>query len=349
MAFKVLSCDGGGIRGYLTCLILKALQDETGFLDKVDGFFGTSTGGLIAVALADGRSQGRDMSALLDEITAIYRHRGDMIFREAERGRIRRLLHALIERSGRDSGPGLVSSHFTSRGLAEIGATLVADRTLGSILPEIVLAVPAVCLYADDDTGWAPYSLTNQELRRDGFFDMSDVPLLDIALATSAAQTFFPPHRIVTPRRDFGYFTDGGVFANNPVLNGINVAIAAGRAQGLGDIEAMSVGTGLQPSSISEEMVKNPDDWGLLKWFGLTSGAPLGALLDLGLTTSAENQYWIAHLVLDDRLVRVNPPLPRTVGLTSRDPEAYAMMEHACRTAMESRSWQQALDMLRGW
>ena len=44
MAFKVLSCDGGGIRGYLTCLILKALQDETGFLDKVDGFFGTSTG-----------------------------------------------------------------------------------------------------------------------------------------------------------------------------------------------------------------------------------------------------------------------------------------------------------------
>ncbi|SPJ31487.1 patatin-like phospholipase family protein [Falsiruegeria mediterranea] len=349
MAFKLLSCDGGGVRGYLTCLILSELHKETGFLHKVDGFIGTSTGGLLAVALADGRSQGKDLAVLMDEITSIYRNQADKIFRENEHNMFDRSFDALIHKFGFGDGPGIRSSQFTSTGLAEIGKSLVGDRELGSISPEIVLAVPAVCLHWSNRVGWAPFTLTNQELVRDDWLNLSTVKLLDMAMATSAAPTFFPPHQIVSEGRDYGYFIDGGVFANNPVLNGINVAIAAGKAKNLSDIEVISIGTGRQPISISEEMVKNPDDWGLLKWFGLTSGAPGGALLDLGLTTSAENQYWIAKLVLDERLVRLDPPLSKTVSLTSRDAKSYEQMKEASQFAMDSPYWQDALVLLQNW
>jgi len=98
MAFKLVSCDGGGIRGYLTCLILQSLHEETGFLDKADGFAGTSTGGLIAVALADGRTQGKDMAALIAELAAHYRGDADLIFQENERSFLDRALDRVLQK-----------------------------------------------------------------------------------------------------------------------------------------------------------------------------------------------------------------------------------------------------------
>ena len=52
--FLILSCDGGGIRGLITVMILQELDKQIPFLEKIDLFTGTSTGGLIALGLASG-------------------------------------------------------------------------------------------------------------------------------------------------------------------------------------------------------------------------------------------------------------------------------------------------------
>jgi len=349
MVFRLVSCDGGGIRGYLTCLILRELHEQTGLLDKADGFAGTSTGGLIAVALADGRSQGKDLSRLIGDVLAHYRDDADTIFRENERSLLDRALDEVLMKLRLNGGPGITAAQYNATGLEEIGRSLVGERTLGSLAEDLVLAVNTVCLHRNDQVGWAPFTVTNQNLRTVDWLDMSAVRLLDIALASAAAPTYFPPHHIRTDEVDYGYFADGGTFANNPVLNGINIAIAVNQAHSFDDIEAISIGTGQQPTDITEEMIKDPDDWGMLKWFGFTSNAPRGALLELLLTTSAENQYWMARLVLKDRLVRLNPPLSKVVGLTTHKPEAYDRMDEAHQSLMASREWSAAIDMLNAW
>ncbi|WP_299084190.1 patatin-like phospholipase family protein [uncultured Ruegeria sp.] len=349
MAFRLVSCDGGGIRGYLTCLILQSLHEETRFLDKADGFAGTSTGGMIAVALADGRSQGKDMSALVGKLAAHYRDDADKLFRENERTFLDKAFDDVLRKFKLGGGPGITASQYNSTGLAEIGESLVGHRTLETLDPEIVLAVNTVCLHRDDKVGWSPFTVTNQDLSHEHWLDMSAVKLLDVAMASSAAPTYFPPHLITADGVDYGYFADGGTFANNPVMNGINVAIAANHADGLEDIEALSIGTGQQPTDISEEMIKDPNDWGLLKWFGITSGATKGALIELLLTTSAENQYWMANLVLKDRLVRLNPPLPKVVGLATHKPASYDMMDIAFQASKQTHHWDKAVKLLNRW
>ena len=47
--FLILSCDGGGIRGLITAMIIQELDKQIPFLNQIDLFAGTSTGGIIAL------------------------------------------------------------------------------------------------------------------------------------------------------------------------------------------------------------------------------------------------------------------------------------------------------------
>src|SRR5262249_45256840 len=73
--YRILSIDGGGIRGIIPVVLLERLglaAGEPAWLDSVDLIAGTSTGGLIALALAAGKS--------LAEIRDMYKARGAEIF-----------------------------------------------------------------------------------------------------------------------------------------------------------------------------------------------------------------------------------------------------------------------------
>src|SRR6185437_15954911 len=55
MAYCILTCDGGGIRGLLPALLIQQLSsDVSSFLDDVSLFAGTSAGGLVSLGLASG-------------------------------------------------------------------------------------------------------------------------------------------------------------------------------------------------------------------------------------------------------------------------------------------------------
>src|SRR5690554_4752392 len=52
--FRILSIDGGGIRGVIPAMVLTAIEEKAGrpIADLFDLIAGTSTGGIIAVGLA---------------------------------------------------------------------------------------------------------------------------------------------------------------------------------------------------------------------------------------------------------------------------------------------------------
>ncbi|HYH67526.1 MAG TPA: patatin-like phospholipase family protein [Urbifossiella sp.] len=73
--YLILACDGG-VRGYLTARLIKELDQATGFLRQVDLFAGTSTGGIIALGLADDRVG-------IDRLVELYQTKAREIFSPA--------------------------------------------------------------------------------------------------------------------------------------------------------------------------------------------------------------------------------------------------------------------------
>ncbi len=373
MTYKILSCDGGGIRGYMSCLMIQKLHQDSlvpdpsnpgkqiGMLDVVDGFAGTSTGGLISIALADARARNADMTATINNLVTIYDTKGPLIFTENVWKSIHVIAAALnafidalnaflptkyqIGHLDASDLPGVFAAQFATSGVKQVATGLVADRKLNSIPSSIVLAVNTVQLDAGAKTGWRPVTLSNHAFPGGVGQGMGEIALVDAALGTSAAPTYFDPHPIATSANDYGYFADGGTFANNPVMNGIEVAVST-KAAMLKDIEAISIGTGDQPLAITPKIAED-NYWGLMQWFGLGSGAPGAALLELALSASAENETRIAEALLGDRMARVNPEMPTSIGLATlgKTKEMAQIVSAYEGTAC----WTPASDMAQRW
>src|SRR5262245_31998659 len=71
--YRILSFDGGGIRGLVTLAMLKRLETAVpGLIANTDLFAGTSTGGIIALGLAAGKP--------VEELISLYQDNGEKIF-----------------------------------------------------------------------------------------------------------------------------------------------------------------------------------------------------------------------------------------------------------------------------
>lgn len=81
--FRVLALDGGGLRGIFTAAVLCEAERVFGpaFIESVDLLVGTSTGGIIALGLASGKTP--------SDLLGFYRNAGPRIF--AHPRRIRQL------------------------------------------------------------------------------------------------------------------------------------------------------------------------------------------------------------------------------------------------------------------
>ncbi len=335
MAFRLLSCDGGGIRGYIVSTLIQQLNKATNnkLLNGVSGFSGTSTGGLISIALASGVS--------IDDMVNIYATKAAEIFTKnswTSKTKQEQEMAAL-------TGPGFLSCEYTSDGLRKVLSPYLGSKTLGQI-GTAMLAVNSAQLYdkSDNPARWSPATLNNKTIGA----DYSQVQLMDAALATSAAPTYFPPHLIPS----LGYFADGGTFANNPVLNGIDTALAANLASSIADIEVISFGTGISPQGITEAGIGNPLDWGVSSWLWpkkTDTGTPATPLLNLTLDLAAQNLGEIAQRMMGPSLVRINPVLPAPVALDEYTAQDYKIMNEAIQAAMNSPQWAQAIQMVNCW
>ncbi len=205
---RILSLDGGGIRGILTLQYLKAIEtmlrkrfnDESLLLcDYFDLIGGTSTGSIIAAGLACGKS--------VDELQKLYTDLGASVFQP---GAVRKWLPSPLQ--------GKFVSKFPSGPLEEqLNEVLGADTPLGSDDIRTGLMIMTKRL----DTG-SPWPLNNcgrgKYAAQDGALRLARV-----VRASTAAPTYFDPEEIQIQSRDGAavdaVFVDGGVTPfNDPAL-----------------------------------------------------------------------------------------------------------------------------------
>ncbi|MET4323586.1 CBASS cGAMP-activated phospholipase [Bradyrhizobium sp. RT5a] len=190
--YKILSIDGGGIRGIFPAAFLAKLEHhlDAPLVSYFDLIAGTSTGGIIAIGLGLGLSA--------KDILKLYEEQGRAIFGQ-QHGAIANFVFQRW-RGARQ----LIASKYSSKPLHDALAGALGDRRLGESQTRLV--VPA----------WHPMLervyiyKTAHHPRLETDYRVSAV---DAAMATAAAPTFLNPHTT----EDAIELVDGGVWANNPI------------------------------------------------------------------------------------------------------------------------------------
>jgi uncharacterized protein len=224
---RVLSIDGGGIRGIIPALVLAEIEQRSGkrVFELFDMIAGTSTGGILACALC------APDPLPADQLVGLYEEEGPHIFDRSVWQRIR-------------SAEGLLDEKYNATALDRALERFLADKRLADTKPDLL--VPA---YNMGEPG--PYFFKSRKAREKG----EDFPLSVVARATSAAPTYFEPFPL-----DDHALVDGGVFATNPAMCAFAEVM---RFQPTADIVLLSLGTGQRTRQRTFADVK---DWGLIEW-----------------------------------------------------------------------------------
>jgi len=233
--FKILSIDGGGIKGLYSASVLARIEEKTGkkIGDHFDMICGTSTGGLIALAL----SIGTPAQAVAD----MYYEKGSKIFPVSEFRLVR-----YFQRTGQFLKQLLFWGKFSALPLKEILTEMYGDRTMGDA--GNLLNIPSYNLL----TGMPRvFKYPHKEGK---YFMDKDIKMVDVALATSAAPTYLPIHE----HRNILY-ADGGLWANNPALTGLLEAVQffVGPGKEFDSFDILSVSGGTQPSGWASTSKRN--------------------------------------------------------------------------------------------
>src|SRR5690606_15673309 len=201
---KILSIDGGGIRGIIPGMLLAALErrlkrqsgdPDAAIVDYFDFFAGTSTGGiLICLLLCPDEQNPSRPNFTAQEALDLYVMHGGEIFKA---GFFRRMIAKF----------GLLSERYPSANLEQVLSTYFADTRLSQLLKPCIITA------------------YNIELRKTHFFrqqaaiargETRDFYLRDVCRATSAAPTYFSVAEVYSMSRTRYPLLDGGVFAPNP-------------------------------------------------------------------------------------------------------------------------------------
>jgi len=192
--FKILSIDGGGIKGLYSATILKKFEEKFDCLtsDHFDMICGTSTGGLIALAIS--------LKIPASDICKFYEEKGPEIFPRQTK------FESFIKQT-------FYRGKFNDTGLRNALQSIFSDKKIRD--SNNLLCIPSYSI-----TEHKPYvfKYDHSDLERD-----NNSSMVEIGLATSAAPTYFPLANL--PSNHNTQFIDGGVWANNPSLIGILEAL----------------------------------------------------------------------------------------------------------------------------
>ena len=187
--FKILSVDGGGIKGLYSSKILEHLEEkfQCSISDYFDLLCGTSTGGLIALALS--------LKIPAKEISDFYDKKGPKIFPKF------RKVTFLGKTYSRGTIKQLISGgKFSDKNLKEALIDIFGEKKIGE-------SNNLLCIPSYNITEARPFIFRYDH--KEGKLNRDNKALyVDVALATSAAPTFFP--MVDIPYYDNKQFIDGG-------------------------------------------------------------------------------------------------------------------------------------------
>jgi hypothetical protein len=327
--FRVLTIDGGGMRGFYSATVLQKLarhfdpcwgQNDPDLGRAFDLICGTSTGSILACGLTSGIP--------LRNIRDLYVNQGPSIFpRPKPLGHehmgiwpIR--LKALWKWGLRH----IASPSANAANLQEALEKQFAQETLGKVHKrrKIALCIPTVNAANHQSVVLKTPHIPDKHLD-------NDWTLANACMASSAAPVFMPiykaPHPDGEPHSQ--YYADGGLWANNPVLVGLIEALHM--TKGKRAVEIVSVGTCGQPTGGPLDRTER----GLFHW---TAGI---GILDMSMSAQVSGFGFMANLLaqglretgLDVRILRLkeNPASPEeysAMGLDRADQRAVQTMNN---------------------
>jgi uncharacterized protein len=221
---RIISIDGGGYLGLATASFLQAVEHRQGMTAaaRFDLFCGTSTGAIIALALAAGKTA--------NEVVALYERLGPCVFKPkpVRKGNIGLLLDFLEHRAhARHDNAPLRSALDQAFGRLTLGDLREAGKRVLITAFNVSAGGPRIF-----KTNHAPELVLHDRYT-----------VTDVALASSAAPTYLPLVELPDPVSGIPErFCDGGMVTNSPALLGYAEAVSAlgCRAE---DVEILSLGT----------------------------------------------------------------------------------------------------------
>ncbi len=255
-----MSLDGGGIKGIFSAAVLANLEEDYDIkiTDHFDLITGTSTGGIIAMALGIGMSP--------RQIVDFYISEAPIIFASKPFVKVMQYLR----------------SKYSSEGLGYSLEKCFGDKQLKDSNKRLV--IPAYNLGKDDV--YLFKTAHHKRFQRDW-----KVKMRQVALATSAAPTFFPAFSAIDNIR----LIDGGIWANNPIMVGITEAIGV-LGKSLESIKVFSIGTTYDLVKRSKKL----DSGGFWHW----KKDAVTALLNAQTVGSFKQSV---HLLGPEKVVRLDP------------------------------------------
>lgn len=269
--FRILSIDGGGIRGIIPAAVLSSverhIQRVRGDAGKIGDYFdlvaGTSTGGILAcLYLMPDEQDPKKARFSAEDGLKLYMENGDDIFDRSVWQKISSL-------------GGVKDEKYSADALEETLRRFLKDKKLSDLIRPTLITAYALRQYR-------PFFFTQHDALKSG---ADDFLAWQVARATSAAPTYFeaamPDNCDDIPNAQ--PMIDGGVFANNPTACALVESLSLmGQGSDIRDVVILSLGTGLSPKSISFSQCK---DWGLVEWL-----RPIIGILQEGVSQTVDYQ-----------------------------------------------------------
>lgn len=236
----ILAVDGGGIRGIIPAIVLAEIERRLHkpISSLFDIVAGTSTGGILAVGLSKPTSDGTPEFSAQDMVE-LYLNNGRTIFS-------RPLWHKLL------SLWGLVEEKYQANAFDKLlkekfGDTRLKDSLTNTIVP---------CYETEHAF---PFFYKSHLAKIDA---ERDFPMRDVVRSTTAAPTYFEPHKVLSgPNDEHFSHIDGGVYANNPAMCAYVEALKL--YPEATEYLLVSLGTGMTSRKLPYKKIKR---WGLVNW-----------------------------------------------------------------------------------
>ena len=236
--YKILSIDGGGMRGLIPALILVEFEKRTGkpISELFDLVAGTSTGGIIAAGLNIPDKETRKAAYSAQDLVKLFKNRGQTIF-------LQETLHSIT------TGLGLLEERYSHQGLKKVLKEYCGDAELKSAITDILL------VSYDLNTN-KPFFFKSRLAKQ---WVRKNFMMRHIIRATTAAPSYFEPFKLLNmaDQKTYHFLIDGGVVANNPAMCAFTEATTLKQS----DILMVSLGTGSEKVSYQGAL-----NWGLALW-----------------------------------------------------------------------------------
>lgn len=245
--FKILSIDGGGVRGILSGHLLVALEQklqqksgnpEARIADYFDMIAGNSTGGILTCLYLMPDANKRPLFTAEQAVNLYFKY-GQDIFEDAVRYKIL-------------TSGGLSNTMYPVVLLEKLLEKYFQDKKLSDLLRPCI--IPSYNIESR-----STHFFTQQDAKQSPEYDYF---LKHVARATSAAPSYFPPAKINSMANQTYTLVDGGVFANNPAMCAYAEVVEKYGVTAK-NIFMVSLSTGSEKRSLAYDEAKG---WGALGW-----------------------------------------------------------------------------------